>query len=334
MLRTVIEESAAWATRLALAAVFAAAAFGKLTARDSARDAVTAFGVPTRLVPTVAWTLPAVEILIAVGLLTRPAATVAAAAGLGLLVLFTATVAFHLVRGNHPACACFGETSAVPIGNTTLVRNGVLLALGTVTLVSTVRFPGLPAALGAERALVIAAVIALGSVQVWQGSRMRELRRKATTRSPSEELPTELPIGTVAPEFELPGSPGTPTSLGAMLVTGRPQLLVFLHPTCRPCKQTAGELPVWSPRLDGRLDITVVGSGDLEANELWGREYGITRYLVQREREVSLRYAVRGTPVAVLVDPGGRSAAPLALGPAAIRRLISEHQPARPMGSS
>lgn len=44
-----------------------------------------------------------------------------------LFVLFTAVVAFDLIRGNSVPCGCFGSSDASPVGKSTVVRNLALL---------------------------------------------------------------------------------------------------------------------------------------------------------------------------------------------------------------
>jgi uncharacterized membrane protein YphA (DoxX/SURF4 family) len=57
-----------------------------------------------------------------------------AAIAVGLLAVFTVWIAVHLVRGEHPPCACFGSLSAAPLSWWHVVRNGVLMALGVLSI--------------------------------------------------------------------------------------------------------------------------------------------------------------------------------------------------------
>jgi peroxiredoxin len=52
-------------------------------------------------------------------------------------------------------------------------------------------------------------------------------------------------------------------------------------------------------------------------------EFGITRVLFQKEREVSDVYQCHGVPGAVLLSSEGKIGSPLAMGPHAIRSLVS-----------
>ncbi|WP_330182308.1 peroxiredoxin family protein [Nocardia sp. NBC_01503] len=160
------------------------------------------------------------------------------------------------------------------------------------------------------------------TVQLWQGSALRRLRRERGVPVPTASTPSQLPIGSLAPGFTLPAALGTPASLRDLLASGHPQILLFLHHGCGPCRQLADELASWTTKLDGRVDLTVIGSGTLADNALWSEEYGLTRYLVQEYREVADRYAVRGTPTAIEISSDGRIATGQAFGTAAIRTLL------------
>ncbi|MCU1640132.1 MAG: hypothetical protein JWN03_407 [Nocardia sp.] len=285
-----------------------------------------AFGIGERWVPATTWAVPVAEALVAAGLLLPVTGLSAAAAGILLLTVFTVAVAVQLLRGNHPSCACFGAADVAPIGPLTLVRNGALLALGCAAMATAIAYPRLPSPLPADRAALITVGIAVVTVQIWQGLALRRIRRAQATSIPAVALPSQLPVGTIAPEFELLASPGTPATLSGLLADGRPQVLLFLHHGCSPCRQVADEIGVWNRKLHGQADITVIGSGTLQDNALWAEEYGIARYLVQQYKEVAERYAIRGTPTGVKVGSDGRIATGLAIGSAAIRALLSESE--------
>jgi hypothetical protein len=109
-----------------------------------------------------------------------------------------------------------------------------------------------------------------------------------------------------------------------------------VHPECEICAALARELPRWQARRAGALTIALVGNGDVERYAQWGRELGLATLpiLVQQGNEAALRYRVRGTPSAVLVDSDGRIAAPVGRGPMAIRELIvSANDPVRQRNS-
>lgn len=74
--------------------------------------------------------VPASEVAVGALCLMRPQLGCAAAAV--LLLLFTALLAFHLRRGSHVSCGCFGSADPSPVTWVTLVRNGALVAVAVV----------------------------------------------------------------------------------------------------------------------------------------------------------------------------------------------------------
>ena len=118
--------------RVVLAAVFAVAAWGKLTDRAGTRQAVRAFGVPAPAAPAVAVLLPIAELTVAVLLVLHDA--VGAVGALVLLGVFSAAVGVSLARGRRPDCHCFGQARAQPVSGRTLARNALLLLLAVFVL--------------------------------------------------------------------------------------------------------------------------------------------------------------------------------------------------------
>lgn len=313
-----------WIARLLLGVVFALSALGKFTDRSGARTAVAEFGIPARYVGAVAWALPLFEAVLAVGLLPGATALWAGLAGLLLLGVFTVAVARLLRLGRRPACSCFGSTSEDSIGGVTVARNAVFMVVAVVVVWGDVRHSQVPGTLPTDHAVGLAIVALIVAMLVWLIGQVRVLRRKVDRQALSMLGAEGMPIGSVAPEFELADSHGGTTSLQQLLVRGTSVVLVFVHPGCDICATLAGELPRWQHRLRDRLTIAVIANGDVTENLVWGRERGLGEIpmLVQQGNEAALRYRVRGTPSAVLVDAGGRIAAPVARGPIAIRELF------------
>jgi uncharacterized membrane protein YphA (DoxX/SURF4 family)/peroxiredoxin len=320
----VVADYGVWIARLLLCMVFVLSAWGKFTDRSAARKAVAEFGVPARYVGVVAWALPLLEAALTVGLLPGATAPWAGLAGLLLLGVFTATVARLLSLGRHPACSCFGSASEDPIGGATIARNAALMVVAVVVLWGGVRHPGVPGTLPTDHAVALAVVAIIAAMLVWLIGQVRVLRRQVDRQALSMLGAEGMPTGSVAPEFELADSHGDTTSLQQLLACGTSVALVFVHPNCDICATLAGELPRWQHRLRDRLTIAVIANGDVTENLAWGRERGLGEIpmLVHQGNEVALRYRVRGTPSAVLVDADGRIAAPVARGPIAIRELF------------
>ncbi|WP_454194479.1 TlpA family protein disulfide reductase [Nocardia sp. Marseille-Q1738] len=324
-------EYGVWVSRLCLCVVFGLSAWGKLADRSAARQAMGDFGVPLRWVPAVAWGLPIAEAMIAIGVVLPWVSGAAAVAALLLLGVFTVVIGRLLRRGERPSCSCFGTASAVPIGPKTLVRNGVLLALAAAVGVGALTHPRVPMGSPVDDAIGCAVVAALSAVLAWLAGQLRVLRRRVDQQALSTLGAEGLPVGSVAPEFALLDAVGGKTTLEDLLAGDRSVLLVFVHPGCELCAALAEELPRWHARTRDVLAIVAVGNGDAAEQAAWGMEHGLGEIpsLVQQSNEAALRYRVRGTPSAVLIDPDGRVAAPVARGGIAIRELISTVKPAR-----
>ena len=70
--------------------------------------------------------------MLGAALITGLFVPVPALVAIGLLVVFSVTIARQLVDGRHPPCACFGAWSTRPLGEGHLVRNVALIAVAVV----------------------------------------------------------------------------------------------------------------------------------------------------------------------------------------------------------
>lgn len=112
-------------------------------------------------------------------------------------------------------------------------------------------------------------------------------------------------------------------TLDALRAVGLPVLLAFTSPTCAPCNAFYPDLAEWQRDHADALTIAVIGAGDADANRDKAAEHALTNVLVQHEGEVAASYLAEGTPVAVLVTPEGKIAAPVARGAAEIHDLTA-----------
>ncbi len=177
--------------RLALAAVFVAAAFGKLVDLDGSRQMVERFGFSSRLARAAGLALPLTELAIAVGLLFVDTARAAAVAAMALLLVFCAVIVRVLARGEAPDCNCFGSLGSAPVGRGTLVRNGVLIAVAAFVAIGSGSGAGASAFAWVGENTALAAVagvfaVAIGAQMIfsWQLFKQngRLLARVATWR--------------------------------------------------------------------------------------------------------------------------------------------------------
>jgi Methylamine utilisation protein MauE len=161
--------------RIALAAVFLAAALSKLASFRRTWARVRLFGVPEALARPTAVALPAIEVV--VGVLLVPDATARAGGLLGTaaLVVFAVAVIRLMVRHEAPECTCFGLLHSSRVGPGMLVRNLVLASLGA-TVAAAGPGTALGVAFAAWATLVAVAALVVVALASWR-ERTRARRR-------------------------------------------------------------------------------------------------------------------------------------------------------------
>jgi peroxiredoxin/uncharacterized membrane protein YphA (DoxX/SURF4 family) len=343
--------------RLLLAAVFAVAALTKLADLAGSWQAMRNFGVPERLAVPLGTLLPIAELAIAITLVPAVSAQWAALGALLLLLLFIAAIGYNLARGRTPDCHCFGQLHSSPAGWPTLARNTSLAAVAAFVVWQGPGDPGLSTVAWlsdtseVERIALVASLVALG-LWVVQGWAVLNLFRQngrlltrleaieaalATGRVPrsdpvnapaSAAAPTStkpgLPVGTPAPTFTLPGLYGEKLTLESLRADGLPVLLVLMNTGCGGCTKLLPDIARWQREHSNVLSAAVISRGSAEANRAKFTGQGLTRLLLQQNREVAEAYQANATPAAVLVRSDGTIGGPLAVGPDAIRTLVAE----------
>ena len=175
---------------------------------------------------------------------------------------------------------------------------------------------------------------------VWE-ERAAPVRRPAPARQPAPEQhiaraedaapprPSPqgigLPVGTPAPEFELPGITGQKHSLQSLRAQGRDLLLVFSSPYCEPCHALAPKLARWTREMEGSLNIVLVSRGSVRDNLAKLKEFDPSRVLLQRDFEISEAYDCTATPTALVVGVDGLIRTELAVGREAIQQLVESN---------
>ena len=130
-----------------------------------------------------------------------------------------------------------------------------------------------------------------------------------------------LQKGTPAPDFRLPRLDGGELSLEDY--RGSRLLLVFSDPQCGPCDALAPHLEQFH-RTRTDFKVLMLSRRDAESNGKKVAELGLTFPVVlQNEWEMSLRYAMFGTPIGYLIDEHGIIAADAASGMEPILNLVS-----------
>lgn len=332
---------------LVLSAVFLMAGVLKLFNREDTARNLLEFGVPAWLSRPGALALPLAEITVALALWPASTATWGAAAALALLLLFMSAIGWNLLQGRKPACRCFGQVGAKPVGRSTLVRNGVLAAVAALLLTTdapmaditdaTTRVEFLQATTAALGLALLAGLVAGGwlalNLMQQQGRlllRLEMLEHQLATGNaerhqapPPPAAPAGLPVGSKAPGFELPRLLGEGTlSLGELLGLGRPVMLVFSDPQCGPCNQLMPAIAGWQKELAHKVTVAFVNRGDRTANEEKAKALGLKNVLLQAKDEVADRFEVYGTPSAVFIGADGLIQFPAASGAEPMERLF------------
>lgn len=308
--------------RLALAAIFGAAGVTKLSDQPGTRVAVKNFGTPERVAPIVAILLPIAELVIAAGFLFATTAGVSALAGSVLLLVFIVAISINLARGNTHDCHCFGQLYSRPLGWPTLVRNGFFAAAAlfvywqskvgeTPGIVATLADLSLNQLLG-----LIGLALFLAALLVYA------LRSRKQAPPATASKPQGLPLGSVAPPFELNLYQGSTVSLEQLLAPGKPVLLIFTSPTCGPCVALFAEIKKWQDAHSDHLTIGLLSFGTIKENFVNVARNQLGQLLLQQKREVAERYGANVTPTAVIVSREGRIASQVAAGADEIRNLL------------
>lgn len=334
--------------RLGLAAVFVLSACAKFIDRDGFLSSLTAFGIPGGLRPALAALIPAVELLIAGGLLPAVSAWFGAVGALGLLAVFTVVITVSLARGRRPECHCFGQLSSAPVGWGSVVRNVVLIAAAAVVTAAGPAHAGSSMVAWAGRLSLgevfgLAAgvlVLALFCGQTWMFVHVMRQNGRLLLRldaveaalagagvpmvgSPPAGAHRGLRLGAPAPAFAVARLGGGTSAMTELLSPGKPLALAFVDPRCGPCTALVPELARWERELADRLTLAVVTVGTVGANEPKFGGHGLRHVLLQKDREVSESYQAYGTPAMVLVGADGTIKSPVAAGRDAIRVLMT-----------
>jgi peroxiredoxin len=130
----------------------------------------------------------------------------------------------------------------------------------------------------------------------------RQLRSRQGTQ---KREPGGLPVGTLAPDFELPDLGEVPRKLSEF--RGRDLLLIFFNPNCGFCSKMADDLAALPIDGDDSHPLpVVVSTGDAEENRQFVERYGIRcPVLLQKQMEVATRYGAQGTPMGYRIDRAG-----------------------------
>jgi peroxiredoxin len=336
------------AARLLLAAVFLLSGATKLVDPVGLRKALRDFGVPAALAPAMLLLLPVLELAVAAALIPTRVAWYGACGALALLLAFLLAAGVAMLRGRRPDCHCFGQLHSTPVGWGLLIRNTVLAACAGWVLSRGQFHSGLSlwtwlgSLEGHERRVAIVAGCVLGFGFFYLLDRARPRIEPIETPSPAptpvrmqprpqprpqsdRPIPQGigLPIGTPAPEFELPSLSGEKRTLQSLRDSGLDVMLVFTSPYCESCVALTANLVRWIPGMEGLPNVVLISCGTAQQNLAKLQGFEASQVLLQRNFEVAEAYDSSSTPSAVLVGADGLIRSQLALGGEAIRQLLS-----------
>jgi thiol-disulfide isomerase/thioredoxin/uncharacterized membrane protein YphA (DoxX/SURF4 family) len=329
--------------RLALFAVFALAAIGKLLDLKGAEKAVKDFGTPEELARFFAIALPFAEMVFAVCFLFPSTAWVGALGGLILLLSFTAGMIWQMAQGRAPDCHCFGQLHSEPVSRKSIARN-IIFSLLAVFLLVRGRDDQGPSLMDGNNetmqlvlitvaiALTAAALLFLKRVLDNQTQILRRLEllevfsREGVPleRSEAGHPQDGLPIGSPFPDFRLMTTRNADVTLRSALADGKPALVFFVSPTCDPCRAMLPDMERWEAELGERVNFLVVSGGSAEANREKFAGVFVDDIVLQEKREIADVVRARWTPTALFLRPDGTIGSHLAAGDAAIRDLVAK----------
>ncbi|WP_046868154.1 MauE/DoxX family redox-associated membrane protein [Microvirga massiliensis] len=332
--------------RIALIVIFLVAGLGKLVDKQGFREALIDFGMPSVVVKPLGAFIPLSELSIAAALALESTAWWGALGALILLLVFSAAIGTNLALGRQPDCHCFGQIHTAPAGWPALIFSMGLASLAMWLVWPSSGYAG--SSLGSWFAahidvplvalLAAAAILFTLSLCAWlvlhllrQNGRLLlriealEARVSGTTFAPAgqAEARDALPVGTPAPGFRLPTLAGGTLDLEGLRAPGTQVLLTFVDPGCSTCGELLFDFMDLERRRDASLPLALISRGTPEANRAKFGGLVHAPILLQQDHEVLDAYRCGGTPAAVLIDADGRIGAPTALGPVAVRALLT-----------
>lgn len=335
--------------RILLVAIFGVAGFAKLFDLSGSKKAMEGFGVPASLAMATGLVLPILEIAIALSLIFVQTSWFGAIGATALLGVFLAGMLWQWKQGNAPDCHCFGQVHSEPVSPKSIIRNVIFIIPALLLIIAGRENQGLnlfasninnttessmTIIIGlAVIGLLAAVVYFLKQISEQQVQIMRRIEiLEFTAHDGTKEVeredvsnPTEgLPIGTLAPVFELPDLNDKVLALKDLLSPKKTTMMFFVSPTCNPCGALLPEIEEWQTSLKDKLNFVFISTGSAKENadKLAGKT--LKKILLQKDREVAELFGAKWTPTVVLVNSEGRIASRVAAGDTAIRELVEK----------
>lgn len=124
--------------RLFFGLVFIASGTAKLRSAGSFQHTLDRLDMlPARLKRPLVSGLPIAELLCGTALVAGLGTAFAATAGTLMLCVFTGAMIITVQRGKSVPCNCFGTVSDAPMSWRTVLRNAILIAMGSVVVIAS-----------------------------------------------------------------------------------------------------------------------------------------------------------------------------------------------------
>lgn len=322
---------------VALAALLAFSGLGKLRSADRGARSFEALRLAVRHPRRVVLSLGVLEVALAIGLcaLTGPLLMITAGTVAVMLLGFSIAAARATRLGSTDECGCFGEFGSARVGPRLIVRNAVFTAAAAVLAVATASGADagvvgavLDAVHGdADALLVVAvgAVVVLGAVlSVPTGSARQTSSPDASgddRSGPHDGAVTSSGSALIV----LRADRGVVTDLDRDR-RGLAQVLAFVKPDCRPCRDVIAELDRRREQFGGHVMVTLLVSGSIGTEASADPAHlGGTRIPIVIDVDDSLarRFGIRQRPSIVLIGADAVPVHPFASGSGESLELIS-----------
>ena len=332
--------------RAALCILFVVAASAKALSREKTRTSLAEFGLPTGMLAVGSVVLPLAELGVAVLLVPASTARVGGTLAAVLLVTFGVAMLRLLGSGEQPNCNCFGQLQSRPIGVSSVVRNGILAAIGIDIAVAgpgptigraTANLYVHPHLSGAAIVLAFIAQSVLLFQLFRQNARLMDRIEKLENpvAAPRHvDAPSGIPVGKAAPEFAIADLDGNVRTLGDLLASGRFLALAFSDPNCAACTPVLSKFAELYATRSDEFSVALVTRGSVDDVRTRINGYRFDAVLLQDHRELAEEFRVPGVPSAVVVSPDGRIASSVAMGANAIDALFARTFPSRTTGTA
>lgn len=308
-----------------LVVVFAASGASKLGRRDLVTTTLQNFRLPAPMQhPIVVALLPAVELLLGLGVFAARGWVFTAIAACAVLVtgVFVVIVGQALSRGDRFDCGCFGSTIRTPISGALLLRNVLLFAaaIGSVVLGVT-GFDGVVPEIATFTTddvawLSISVLLAVLTLTMFGTPHTKD--PAAADTAPASRGDHTLTSGDRIPDMHLDTLSGSSSRI-LDSIADRPHLVIFAKAGCRSCHTLLQQGPALTRELGTDTGMLLLVMGDAEAFE--GEHPRLAPYALYGAGALAARLGVNTYPAAVLLSSDGTLLSDTVRGAVAIHDL-------------